>query len=164
MRVAFIDIKDELLKPEKALANDFGDQFVLKFHKNILHKKLNDEVYRSYFVIFQQQYTIQELQYIIHILKLQADEIMRYKPIFIMLSGVILSVLTFTAATMNSMFLVGMPLVQLVSLTVLSFTITVLMISFKIEKEYKRVQDVIALLDYYVLIDQVGSDHHAKDD
>lgn len=89
---------------------------------------------------------------------------MRYKPIFITLSGVILSVLMFIAATMNNMFLVGMSLVQLVSITVLSFTITVLMISFKIEKEYKRVQDVIALLDYYVQINQVGSDHHAKDD
>ncbi|MEA0553203.1 hydroxymyristoyl-ACP dehydratase [Lysinibacillus irui] len=137
---------------------------MLKFHKNILHKKLNDEVYRSYFVIFQQQYTIQEVQYIIRILKLQADEIMRYKPIFITLSGVILSVLMFIAATMNNMFLVGMSLVQLVSITVLSFTITVLMISIKIEKEYKRVQDVIALLDYYVQINQVGSDHYAKDD
>lgn len=164
MRIAFIDIKEELLKPEKALANDFGDQFVLKFHKNILHKKLNDDVYRSYFVIFQQQYTKQELQYIIHILRLQADEIMRYKPIFITLSGVILSILTLLVATINSTFLVGMSLVHLVSLAILSFTITVLMISFKIELEFKRVQDVIALLDYYVLIDQVGSDHHAKDD
>ena len=163
MRVAFIDIKEELLKPEKALAHDFGDQFVCKFHKNILHKKLNDDVYRSYFVIFQQQYTRQELQYIIHVLRLQADEIMRYKPIFITLCGVILSILTLIAATINSTFLV-VSLVHLVSLAVLSFTINVLLISFKIEKEYKRVQDVITLLDYYVLIDQVRSDHHAKDD
>lgn len=77
MRVAIIEKNEEQLKPEQALAHDFCDQFVLKMHKNILHKKLDKDVYQSYFVIFQQQYTRQELRFIVHLLKAQANEILR---------------------------------------------------------------------------------------
>ncbi|MGD2197091.1 hypothetical protein [Lysinibacillus fusiformis] len=37
--------------------------------------------------------------------------------------------------------------------------VTILFISYKIEKEHKRVQAVIALVDYYVTIYQTGDDH-----
>ena len=163
MRVAIIEKNEEQLKPEQALAHDFCDQFVLKMHKNILHKKLDKDVYQSYFVIFQQQYTRQELRFIVHLLKAQANEILRMKPIFITMSGVILSVFTFIVITINSKLLLGMSLVQIVALAVLSFHVVIIWISFKIEFEYKRVQAVIALLDYYVTIDSEGSDLHAKD-
>jgi len=162
LRVAIFESKEELLRPEKALDNDFCDHFVQNMHKQILHKKLHQDIYQSYFVIFQQQYTRQELSFIVHMLRLQADEIMRLKPIFITLSGVILSVFTLIAATINSKFMMGHSLVQIVALAIVSLNVAILFISYKIEKEHKRVQDVIALLDYYITIYQVRDDKHAK--
>ncbi|AUS86778.1 hydroxymyristoyl-ACP dehydratase [Lysinibacillus sp. YS11] len=163
MRVAFIEHKEEQLQPEQALAHDFCDHFVQKMHKNILHKKLDEDVYQSYFVILQQQYTRQELRFIVHLLKVQANEIIRMKPMFITMSGVILSMFTLLATTMNSKLMIGMSLVQIVALAVLSFNVAIIWISFKIEIEHKRVQAVIALLDYYVTIVSEGSDLRAKD-
>ncbi len=45
------------------------------------------------------------------------------------------------------------------ALVILSLNVTILFISYKIEKEHKRVQAVIALVDYYVTIYQTGDDH-----
>lgn len=163
MRVAFIAHKEEQLQPEQALAHDFCDQFVQKMHKNILHKKLDKDVYQSYFVILQQQFTRQELQFIVHLLKVQANEILRMKPMFITMSGAILFVFTFIATAINSKVMMDVSLVQIVALAVLSFHIAIIWISFKIEIEHKRVQAVIALLDYYVTIVSEGSDLHPKD-
>ncbi|MCK1988036.1 hydroxymyristoyl-ACP dehydratase [Lysinibacillus fusiformis] len=136
MRVAIVECNEKRLRPEEALDNDFCDRFVQKMHKQILHKKLH-----------QQQYTTQELRFIIHMLRRQAEEIMRLKPIFITLSGVILSVFTLIAAAVNSQLMMGHSLVQIVALAILSLNVTILFISYKIEKEHKRVQAVIALVD-----------------
>lgn len=87
---------------------------------------------------------------------------MRLKPIFITLSGVILSVFTLIAAAVNSQLMMGHSLVQIVALAILSLNVTILFISYKIEKEHKRVQAVIALVDYYVTNYQTGDDHYAE--
>ena len=113
-------------------------------------------MYQSYFVILQQQFTRQELQFIVHLLKVQANEILRMKPMFITMSGAILFVFTFIATAINSKVMMDMSLVQIVALAVLSFHIAIIWISFKIEIEHKRVQAVIALLDYYVTIVSEG--------
>jgi len=162
LRVAIVECNEKRLRPEEALDNDFCDRFVQKMHKQILHKKLHQDIYQSYFVIFQQQYTTQELCFIIRMLRQQAEEIMRLKPIFITLSGVILSVFTLIAAAVNSQLMMGHSLVQIVALAILSLNVTILFISYKIEKEHKRVQAVIALVDYYVTIYQTGDDHYAE--
>ena len=143
--------KKELLRPEQILDNEFCDQFIQKIHKNILDKKLHHDVYMSYFVIFQQRYTIKELDYIVGRLKQQADELLRLKPIFILLSGVILSLITLLAAVMSRL-LVEVSLIQIVALAVVSLSVAILAISYKIEKEYKKAQAVINLLNYYILI------------
>lgn len=85
------------------------------------------------------------------------------KPMFITMSGVILSMFTLLATAMNSKLMIGMSLVQIVALAVLSFNVAIIWISLKIEIEHKRVQAVIALLDYYVTIVSEGSDLRAKD-
>ncbi|WP_235473415.1 hydroxymyristoyl-ACP dehydratase [Lysinibacillus macroides] len=143
--------KKELLRPEETLDKEFCDRFIQKIHKNILDKKLHHDVYMSYFVIFQQHYTIKELDYIVDRLKHQADELLRLKPIFILLSGVILSLMTLLAAGMSRL-IVEVSLIQIMALAIVSLTVAILIISYKVEKEYKKAQAVINLLNYYLLI------------
>ncbi|MEK5232009.1 hydroxymyristoyl-ACP dehydratase [Lysinibacillus sp. FSL K6-0232] len=151
--ITSIDNEHKLLRPEQALDKDFCDQFIKKMHKNILDKKLHHDVYTSYFVILQQRYTVKELDYIVGRLKQQANELLRLKPMFILLSGMILAIFTLLAAVM-SMLIVEISLLQIVALAVVSLSIAILAISYKIEKEYKRAQAVINLLTYYRTIEQ----------
>ena len=145
-----LENKEELFIPEKALNKDFCDQLVTKIHKNILNENIANDVYMSYFVIFDQRYTLKEIRYLLDVLKLQADEIIRSKPIYITLSGVILSLMVIIASAINTKLVIGMSLVQIFALAVLSFNVAILFISYKIEKEYKKINEVIKLIDYYL--------------
>jgi len=145
-----LENKEELFIPEKALNKDFCDQLVTKIHKNILNENIANDVYMSYFVIFDQRYTLKEIRYLLDVLKLQADEIIRSKPIYITLSGVILSLMVIIASAINTKLVIGISLVQIFALAVLSFNVAILFISYKIEKEYKKINEVIKLIDYYL--------------
>lgn len=145
-----LENKEELFIPEKALNKDFCDQLVTKIHKNILNENIANDVYMSYFVIFDQRYTLKEIRYLLDGLKLQADEIIRSKPIYITLSGVILSLMVIIASAINTKLVIGISLVQIFALAVLSFNVAILFISYKIEKEYKKINEVIKLIDYYL--------------
>lgn len=142
--------KEELFLPEKALDKDFCDRFVKKIHKNILNENIANDVYMSYFAIFDQKYTLKEIQFLLDVLKLQANEIIRSKPMFITLCGVLLSLITIIASAINTKLMIGISFVQIVALAVLSFNVAVLFISYKIEKEYKKIYEVIKLIDYYL--------------
>ncbi|MFJ7730668.1 hydroxymyristoyl-ACP dehydratase [Lysinibacillus sp. NPDC097231] len=145
-----LEKKEVLFIPEKALDKDFCDRLVKKIHKNILSENLSNDVYMSYFVIFDQQYEKKEIQYLLGILTLQANEIIRSKPIFITLSGVILSLFAIIVSAINVKLMIGISFVQIFALTVLSFNVAVLFISNKIEREYKKINEVIKLIDYYL--------------
>jgi len=145
-----LENKEELFIPEKALNKDFCDQLVTKIHKNILNENIANDVYMSYFVIFDQRYTLKEIRYLLDVLKLQADEIIRSKPIYITLSGVILSLMVIIASAINTKLVIGISLVQIFALAVLSFNVAILFISYKIEKEYKKINEVIKLINYYL--------------
>lgn len=145
-----LENKEELFIPEKALNKDFCDRLVTKIHKNILNENIANDVYMSYFVIFDQRYTLKEIRYLVDVLKLQADEIIRSKPIYITLSGVILSLMVIIASAINTKLVIGISLVQIFALAVLSFNVAILFISYKIEKEYKKINEVIKLIDYYL--------------
>ena len=145
-----LENKEELFIPEKALKKDFCDQLVTKIHKNILNENIANDVYMSYFVIFDQRYTLKEIRYLLDVLKLQADEIIRSKPIYITLSGVILSLMVIIASAINTKLVIGISLVQIFALAVLSFNVAILFISYKIEKEYKKINEVIKLINYYL--------------
>ncbi|KOS61627.1 hydroxymyristoyl-ACP dehydratase [Lysinibacillus agricola] len=145
-----LENKEELFIPEKALDKDFCDRLVKKIHKNILNENIANDVYMSYFVIFDQQYKLKEIRYLLDVLKLQADEIIRSKPVYITLSGVILSLIVIIASAINTKLMFGISFVQIIALAVLSFTVAVLCISYKIEKEYKKIYEVIKLIDYYL--------------
>ncbi len=145
-----LEKKEELFIPEKALDKDFCDRLVKKIHKNILSENLSNDVYMSYFVIFDQQYEKKEIQYLLGILTLQANEIIRAKPIFITLSGVMLSLFAIIVSAINVKLMIGISFVQIFALTVISFNVAVLFISNKIEREYKKINEVIKLIDYYL--------------
>ncbi|WP_374966745.1 hydroxymyristoyl-ACP dehydratase [Lysinibacillus sp. RS5] len=145
-----LENKEELFIPEKALNKDFCDQLVTKIHKNILNENIANDVYMSYFVIFDQRYTLKEIRYLLDVLKLQADEIIRSKPIYITLSGVIISLMVIIASAINTKLVIGISLVQIFALAVLSFNVAILFISYKIEKEYKKINEVIKLINYYL--------------
>jgi len=145
-----LENKEELFVPEKALNKDFCDQLVTKIHKNILNENISNDVYMSYFVIFDQKYELKEIRYLLDLLKVQADEIIRSKPIYITLSGVMLSLFAIIACAINVKLMVGISLFQIVALTILSFNVAILFISFKIEKEYKKIYAVIKLMEYYL--------------
>ncbi|WP_285396904.1 hydroxymyristoyl-ACP dehydratase [Lysinibacillus sp. fls2-241-R2A-57] len=145
-----LENKEELFIPEKALNKDFCDRLVKKIHKNILNENIANDVYMSYFVIFDQQYTLKEVWYLLDVLKLQANEIIRSKPVYITLSGVILSLILIIASAINTKLVIGISFVQIFALAVLSFNVAILFISYKIEKEYKKIYEVIKLIDYYL--------------
>ncbi|MDM5248299.1 hydroxymyristoyl-ACP dehydratase [Lysinibacillus sp. G4S2] len=146
-----LENKEELFIPEKALNKDFCDRLVKKIHKNILNENIANDVYMSYFVIFDQQYTLKEVWYLLDVLKLQANEIIRSKPVYITLSGVILSLILIIASAINTKLVIGISFVQIFALAVLSFNVAILFISYKIEKEYKKIYEVIKLIDYYLI-------------
>ena len=143
--------KEELFSAENALNSDFCDTLVAQLHKNILGEKLSKEIYESYFVLFDRQYKTEEIQYLIEILEMQANEIIRSRSSYSTLCGVLLTVLGGIIAMINSKFFSGITDMQIFIVIFLSFNIAVLCISYIVEREYKKVNEVIRLLKYYLI-------------
>ena len=143
--------KKELFSAENALNSDFCDTLVAQLHKNILGEKLSKEIYESYFLLFDRQYKTEEIQYLIEILEMQADEIIRSRSSYFTLCGVLLTVLGGILAIINSKFSSGITDMQIFIVIFLSFNIAILCISYLVEREYKKVNEVIRLLKYYLI-------------
>ena len=143
--------KKELFSAENALNSDFCDTLVAQLHKNILGEKLSKEIYESYFLLFDRQYKTEEIQYLIEILEMQADEIIRSRSSYFTLCGVLLTVLGGIIAIINSKFSSGITDMQIFIVIFLSFNIAILCISYLVEREYKKVNEVIRLLKYYLI-------------
>ena len=143
--------KKELFSAENALNSDFCDTLVAQLHKNILGEKLSKEIYDSYFLLFDRQYKTEEIQYLIEILEMQADEIIRSRSSYFTLCGVLLTVLGGIIAIINSKFPSGITDIQIFIVIFLSFNIAILCISYIVEREYKKVNEVIRLLKYYLI-------------
>ena len=143
--------KKQLFSAENALNSDFCDTLVAQLHKNILGEKLSKEIYDSYFLLFDRQYKTEEIQYLIEILEMQADEIIRSRSSYFTLCGVLLTVLGGIIAIINSKFPSGITDIQIFIVIFLSFNIAILCISYLVEREYKKVNEVIRLLKYYLI-------------
>ena len=143
--------KKQLFSAENALNSDFCDTLVAQLHKNILGEKLSKEIYESYFLLFDRQYKTEEIQYLIEILEMQADEIIRSRSSYFTLCGVLLTSLGGILALINSKFSSGITEIQIFLLIFLSFNIAILCISHVVEREYKKVNEVIRLLKYYLI-------------
>ena len=143
--------KEELYSAENALNSDFCDTLVAQLHKNILGEKLSKEIYESYFVLFDRQYKTEEIQYLIEILEMQANEIIRSRSSYFTLCGVLLTVLGGIIAMINSKISSGITEMQIFIVIFLSFNIAILCISYIVEREYKKVNEVIRLLKYYLI-------------
>ena len=143
--------KKQLFSAENALNSDFCDTLVAQLHKNILGEKLSKEIYESYFLLFDRQYKTEEIQYLIEILEMQADEIIRSRSSYFTLCGVLLTVLGGIIAIINSKFSSGITDMQIFIVIFLSFNIAILCISYLVEREYKKVNEVIRLLKYYLI-------------
>ena len=143
--------KKELFSAENALNSDFCDTLVAQLHKNILGEKLSKEIYESYFLLFDRQYKTEEIQYLIEILEMQANEIIRSRSSYFTLCGVLLTVLGGIIAMINSKFSSGITDMQIFIVIFLSFNIAILCISYIVEREYKKVNEVIRLLKYYLI-------------
>ena len=143
--------KKQLFSAENALNSDFCDTLVAQLHKNILGEKLSKEIYDSYFLLFDRQYKTEEIQYLIEILEMQADEIIRSRSSYFTLCGVLLTLLGGILAIINSKFLSGITDIQIFIVIFLSFNIAILCISYLVEREYKKVNEVIRLLKYYLI-------------
>ena len=143
--------KKELFSAENALNSDFCDTLVAQLHKNILGEKLSKEIYESYFLLFDRQYKTEEIQYLIEILEMQADEIIRSRSSYFTLCGVLLTLLGGIFAIINSKFLSGITDIQIFIVVFLTFNIAILCISYLVEREYKKVNEVIRLLKYYLI-------------
>lgn len=143
--------KKELFSAENALNSDFCDTLVAQLHKNILGEKLSKEIYESYFLLFDRQYKTEEIQYLIEILEMQADEIIRSRSSYFTLCGVLLTLLGGIIAIINSKFSSGITEIQIFLVIFLSFNIAILCISYVVEREYKKVNEVIRLLKYYLI-------------
>ena len=143
--------KKQLFSAENALNSDFCDTLVAQLHKNILGEKLSKEIYESYFLLFDRQYKTEEIQYLIEILEMQADEIIRSRSSYFTLCGVLLTVLGGIIAIINSKFPSGITDIQIFIVIFLSFNIAILCISYLVEREYKKVNEVIRLLKYYLI-------------
>jgi len=143
--------KKQLFSAENALNSDFCDTLVAQLHKNILGEKLSKEIYESYFLLFDRQYKTEEIQYLIEILEMQADEIIRSRSSYFTLCGVLLTVLGGIIAIINSKFLSGITDMQIFIVVFFSFNIAILCISYVVEREYKKVNEVIRLLKYYLI-------------
>ena len=143
--------KKQLFSAENALNSDFCDTLVAQLHKNILGEKLSKEIYDSYFLLFDRQYKTEEIQYLIEILEMQADEILQSRSSYFTLCGVLLTVLGGIIAIINSKFPSGITDIQIFIVIFLSFNIAILCISYLVEREYKKVNEVIRLLKYYLI-------------
>ena len=143
--------KKQLFSAENALNSDFCDTLVAQLHKNILGEKLSKEIYDSYFLLFDRQYKTEEIQYLIEMLEMQADEIIRSRSSYFTLCGVLLTVLGGIIAIINSKFSSGITDIQIFIVIFLSFNIAILCISYVVEREYKKVNEVIRLLKYYLI-------------
>lgn len=143
--------KKELFSAENALNSDFCDTLVAQLHKNILGEKLSKEIYESYFLLFDRQYKTEEIQYLIEILEMQADEIIRSRSSYFILCGVLLTLIGGILAIINGQFLSGITDIQIFIVVFLTFNIAILCISYLIEREYKKVNEVIRLLKYYLI-------------
>ena len=143
--------KKQLFSAENALNSDFCDTLVAQLHKNILGEKLSKEIYDSYFLLFDRQYKTEEIQYLIEILEMQADEIIRSRSSYFTLCGVLLTVLGGIIAIINSKFSSSITDIQIFIVIFLSFNIAILCISYLVEREYKKVNEVIRLLKYYLI-------------
>lgn len=143
--------KKELFSAENALNSDFCDTLVAQLHKNILGEKLSKEIYESYFLLFDRQYKTEEIQYLIEILEMQADEIIRSRSSYFTLCGVLLTLLGGILAIINGKFLTGITDIQIFIVVFLAFNIAILCISYLVEREYKKVNEVIRLLKYYLI-------------
>lgn len=143
--------KEELFSAENALNSDFCDTLVAQLHKNILGEKLSKEIYESYFVLFDRQYKTEEIQYLIEILEMQANEIIRSRSSYFTLCGVLLTVLGGIIAMINNKFSSGITEMQIFIVIFLSFNIAIICISYIVEREYKKVNEVIRLLKYYLI-------------
>ena len=143
--------KKQLFSAENALNSDFCDTLVAQLHKNILGEKLSKEIYDSYFLLFDRQYKTEEIQYLIEVLEMQADEIIRSRSSYFTLCGVLLTVLGGIIAIINSKFPSGITDIQIFIVIFLSFNIAILCISYLVEREYKKVNEVIRLLKYYLI-------------
>lgn len=143
--------KKQLFSAENALNSDFCDTLVAQLHKNILGEKLSKEIYDSYFLLFDRQYKTEEIQYLIEMLEMQADEIIRSRSSYFTLCGVLLTVLGGIIAIINSKFSSSITDIQIFIVIFLSFNIAILCISYVVEREYKKVNEVIRLLKYYLI-------------
>ena len=143
--------KKQLYSAENALNSDFCDTLVAQLHKNILGEKLSKEIYDSYFLLFDRQYKTEEIQYLIEMLEMQADEIIRSRSSYFTLCGVLLTVLGGIIAIINSKFSSSITDIQIFIVIFLSFNIAILCISYVVEREYKKVNEVIRLLKYYLI-------------
>ena len=143
--------KKELFSAENALNSEFCDTLVAQLHKNILGENLSKEIYESYFLLFDRQYKTEEIQYLIEILEMQANEIIRSRSSYFTLCGVLLTVLGAVIVLINSKFSSGITEIQIFLLMFLTFNIAILCISYLVEKEYKKINEVIRLLKYYLI-------------
>ena len=142
--------KEQLFLPKNALNEDFCDRLVEKIHKNILGENISNDIYESYFFIFEQQYSTQELEYVREVLEKQGKEIMRSKFVYSAMSGVGLFIFAIIALFINSKLSLGITGLQISFITIISFMLTVFFISMLVEKEYKKVHDVLNLITYYL--------------
>lgn len=142
--------KEQLFLPKNALNEDFCDRLVEKIHKNILGENISNDIYESYFFIFEQQYSTQELEYVREVLEKQGKEIMRSKFVYSAMSGVGLFIFAIIALFINSKLSIGINGLQIGFITIISFMLTVFFISMLVEKEYKKVHDVLNLITYYL--------------
>ncbi|WP_332651287.1 hydroxymyristoyl-ACP dehydratase [Lysinibacillus sp. 54212] len=144
------DNKKELFSPENALNKGFSDSLVQNIHKDILGKNLADDIYQSYFVIFDQRYSKGQVEYILEVLHNQAADIARSKTTYYFFSGLILAMFTFIASIINTRLPIDFSLLQIVALSIISYSLAVWVISYTIDKEYRKVKEVITLVKYYL--------------
>ncbi len=142
--------KEQLFLPKSALNEDFCDRLVEKIHKNLLGENISNDIYESYFFIFDQQYTTQELEYIVEVLEKQGKEMLRSKFYYAAMSGIGLFILTFIALFINSKLATAITGLQIGFIAIISFILTAFSISLLVEKEYKKVNDVLNLITYYL--------------
>lgn len=143
--------KEELFSPENALNKDFSDNLVQNIHKDILGKNLDHDIYQSYFVIFDQRYTTGQIEYILETLQNQASDIAKSKTTYTFMSGFFLALFAILATIFNTRFSIApVTNLQIIALSVLSYSVAVFFISYFINKEFKKVKDVIRLVKYYL--------------
>ncbi|MFF5994123.1 hydroxymyristoyl-ACP dehydratase [Lysinibacillus sp. KU-BSD001] len=143
--------KKELFSAENTLNSDFCDRLVTQIHKNILGENLSKEIYESYFLTFDRQYTQQEVEYVIEILEMQANGIIRSRAAYFTLCGAMLTILAMILTFINNTITTPVTNLQIFILAFLSFNIAIVCISYLIEREYKKINEVIRLLKYYLI-------------